>query len=230
MPEFNPFKYNSFPTNAARQSFLLTKALQKQIVTDSRNHRLNSLPPVLTFQSVVDSTVSTRAIVTALYNRLPDNGSEIVLFDLNHAVRFNSLLRRTSYTALARLLPAAPRTYQTTIITNANSASTEMEIRTTRAGKTDTTVENCRNALFTGRLLSFSCRAPFPLSDSLYGRYPHPLNQYGISLGTFAARGERSVLVVGLDSLMRQSSNPFFPYMIKRIDEGIDTRPALSGK
>ena len=70
----------------------------------------------------------------------------------------------------------------------------------------------------------------FPLSDSLYGRYPHPLNQYGISLGTFAARGERSVLVVGLDSLMRQSSNPFFPYMIKRIDEGIDTRQAVSGK
>jgi alpha-beta hydrolase superfamily lysophospholipase len=106
MPEFNPFKYNSFPTNAARQSFLLTKALQKQIVADSRNQRLNSLPPVLTFQSVMDSTVSTRAIVTALYNRLPENGSEIVLFDLNHAVRFNSLLRRTSYTALARLLPA----------------------------------------------------------------------------------------------------------------------------
>lgn len=26
------------------------------------------------------------------------------------------------------------------------------------------------------------------------------------------------------------NSNPFFPYMIKRIDEGIDTRPALSGK
>ncbi|RAN76331.1 hypothetical protein B5P41_36100, partial [Bacillus sp. SRB_28] len=84
MPEFNPFKYNSFPTNAARQSFLLTKALQSQIITDSRNKKMASLPPVLTFQSVMDSTVSTRAIVTALYNRLPDNGSEIVLFDLNH--------------------------------------------------------------------------------------------------------------------------------------------------
>ena len=29
MPEFNPFKYNSFPTNAARQSFPADKALQK---------------------------------------------------------------------------------------------------------------------------------------------------------------------------------------------------------
>ncbi|MFS9532259.1 alpha/beta hydrolase, partial [Klebsiella pneumoniae] len=127
--------------------------------------------------------------------------------------------------------PAAPRAYQTTIITNANSASTEMEIRTTRAGKTDTTVEKLQGMHYLPDVYSLSHVAlPFPLSDSLYGRYPHPLNQYGISLGTFAARGERSVLVVGLDSLMRQSSNPFFPYMIKRIDEGIDTPPALSGK
>ena len=106
-----------------------------------------------------------------------------------------------------------------------------MEIRTTRAGKTDTTVEKLQGMHYLPDVYSLSHVAlPFPLSDSLYGRYPHPLNQYGISLGTFAARGERSVLVVGLDSLMRQSSNPFFPYMIKRIDEGIDTPPALSGK
>lgn len=228
MPEFNPFKYNSFPTNAARQSFLLTKALQKQIINDARNHRINGLPPILTFQSVMDSTVSTRAIVTALYNRLPDNGSEIVLFDLNHAVRFNLLLRRTSYTALSRLLPEAPRVYQTTIITNASSASSEMVVQTTPAGKTTPTVEKLDGLRYLPDVYSLSHVAlPFPLSDSLYGRYPHPLNQYGISLGTFAARGERSVLVVGLDSLMRQSSNPFFPYMIKRIDEGIDTRPGL---
>jgi hypothetical protein len=36
------------------------------------------------------------------------------------------------------------------------------------------------------------------------------------------------VLVVGLDSLMRQSSNPFFPYMITRIDEGIDAGAAAA--
>ena len=39
--------------------------------------------PILTFQSVVDFTVSTRAIVNALYVNLPANGSELVLFDLN---------------------------------------------------------------------------------------------------------------------------------------------------
>jgi len=31
LPEFNPFKYNSFPVNGAWQSHRLTQALQQQI-------------------------------------------------------------------------------------------------------------------------------------------------------------------------------------------------------
>lgn len=221
VPEFNPFKYNSFPVNAARQSFLLTQALQNQIVQDSRHRRLNELPPILTFQSVLDSTVSTRAVITALYNQLPANGSEVVLFDLNQSVSFGPLLRNSSYTALPRLLPAAPRNYKATIVTNVSPDTTDTLARTTAAGQTAETTDML-GITYLPDIFSLSHVAlPFPLSDSLYGRYPEPRNQYGISLGTFAARGERAVLVVGLDSLMRLSSNPFFPYMIKRIDENI---------
>jgi hypothetical protein len=36
-----------------------------------------------------------------------------------------------------------------------------------------------------------------------------------------AARGERGMLIVSMDSLVRMSSNPFFPYMLERIEEGI---------
>ena len=36
VPEFNPFKYNSFPINGARQSSLLTRALQSQINDSAR--------------------------------------------------------------------------------------------------------------------------------------------------------------------------------------------------
>jgi hypothetical protein len=32
------------------------------------------------------------------------------------------------------------------------------------------------------------------------------------------------VLILPLDSLIRLSSNPFFPYMLERIDEGIPHR------
>ena len=48
-PEFNPFKYNSFPVNGARQSYLLTSVLQQQIYQDSQDKKLAALPPILTF-------------------------------------------------------------------------------------------------------------------------------------------------------------------------------------
>ncbi|WP_145513412.1 alpha/beta hydrolase [Yersinia massiliensis] len=222
VPEFNPFKYNSFPVNAARQSYLLTSVLQQQIARDSRNNKMEELPPILTFQSLMDSTVSTRAVVTALYNHLPKNGSEVVLFDLNRAASFGPLLRNSSYTALARLLPPPPRNYSATVITNVSPQSNETVAITTLAGQTnETTVPT--GLIYPPDIFSLSHVAlPFPMSDSLYGRYPEPRDQYGISLGTFAARGERAVLVVGLDSLMRISSNPFYPYMLQRIDDKID--------
>ena len=36
-----------------------------------------------------------------------------------------------------------------------------------------------------------------------------------------AVRGERGALIVGADTLMRASSNPFFGYMLERIEAAI---------
>ena len=52
---------------------------------------------------------------------------------------------------------------------------------------------------------------------------PDPSEDFGVSLGTLAPRGERNVLVASLDALLRASSNPFFPYLLQRIGEGIPT-------
>ena len=62
---------------------------------------------------------------------------------------------------------------------------------------------------------------PFPMNDSLYGREPTEKNRYGISIGTISLRGETSTLSVGLDTLMRVTSNPFFPFMMDRIQQHI---------
>src|SRR5262249_28542614 len=40
LPEFNPFKYNSFPVNGARQTYRLTNALQEQIARYARTGQL----------------------------------------------------------------------------------------------------------------------------------------------------------------------------------------------
>lgn len=225
LPEFNPFKYNSFPVNAARQSHRLTDALQRQIVRLARADRLSDLAPILTFQSVIDFTVSTAAILSALYAYLPANGSELVLFDVNRTVKFGTLLRAAADTAVEQLLPPRPQRYRITVIENAAPGSTDTVERTIDAGEV---TERSRELglRYPPEIFSLSHVAiPFPLDDSLYGMTPDPAHDFGIRLGALAARGERGTLIVSLDFLSRVNSNPFFPYLLDRIEEGIDRPP-----
>ena len=58
---------------------------------------------------------------------------------------------------------------------------------------------------------------PFPVTDPLYG-LEAPLTPEGmLALGRLSPRGERGVLTVGTDVLMRLTSNPFFPFVAERI-------------
>lgn len=217
-PEYNPFKYNSFPVNAARQSYLLTRALQTQLVDDAKRRRLTALPPVLTFQSVMDSTVNTHAVVDSLYRYLPANGSELVLFDINQAASLRPLLRTSSYTAAATLLPPAPRAYRATVIANAAADTLAVVARDTAAGNQEEKIQPLHE-VWPQEMYSLSHVAvPFPVTDSLYGLKPEQINRYGLSMGTIALRGETGTLLVGADTLMRVTSNPFFGYLEERIE------------
>src|SRR5215472_5775580 len=224
VPEFNPFKYNSFPVNGAVQSHRLTRALQHEIALYDRSGKLGGLPPMITFQSVMDYTVSTSAIITALYEYLPTNGSELVLFDVNRTVKFGTLLRPSADTALSRLLPRTARNYRTTIVTNADTPDGQEVERRTEPGEV-TETDRPLGVAYPEGLYSLSHVAlPFPMTDSLYGLTPDATEDFGLHLGSLAPRGERDVLIASLDSLLRASSNPFFPYMIERIGEGITHR------
>ena len=230
VPEFNPFKYNSFPTNAARQSSLLSRELQQEIATLAEKGRLTQLPPILTFQSAVDSTVSAPAVVTALYAKLPANGSELVLFDVNRDARVNPLLGAGADVAIDRMVPAAPRSYGTTFIVNDSTDVEQVVARVTPALATQEHSE-ALGLVYPRELYSLSHVAlPFPVTDALYGMQPSPDETFGVQLGTLTPRGETGVLLVDLETVIRASSNPFFPYMLRRIDEEIDAnqRPRLS--
>ncbi|WP_032643140.1 alpha/beta hydrolase [Enterobacter sp. EGD-HP1] len=220
-PEYNPYKYNSFPVNAARQSWLLTKALQEQIGREARENRLVNLPPILAFQSVMDSTVSTRAVVTGLFDQLPANGSELVVFDINQAASFRPLFKPSSWTATSALLPVAQRRYGVTIITNADAHSFSTVAKITPAGSTRETLVPLAQAWPQDVYSLSHIAVPFPPDDDLYGREPGMKNRYGISLGTIALWGETSVLSVGKEALMRVTSNPFYGYMQERINSRI---------
>jgi alpha-beta hydrolase superfamily lysophospholipase len=219
LPEFNPFKFNSFPVNAARQSHQLTAEVQARLrrVTDAG--RLQNLPPILTFQSVADSTVSTRAVITTLHALLPAGRSELVLFDLNREARLGPMLSPGADAALGAM-PPAPRGFSLTIVTNAAPDSLSVEARRTVAGETAQTARTLGLEWPAGLFSLSHVALPFPVEDGLYGLAPSAQDHFGVRLGTIAPRGENGVLVMSLDALLRISSNPFFPYMRERM-EGI---------
>lgn len=221
LPEFNPFKYNSFPVNGARQSWQLTQVLQQKIARQAEAGQLIDLPPLLTFQSVMDFTVSTRAIISSLYALLPANGNELVLFDSNRNAKLGPLLSAAANLVLAQVLPEPPRNFRTTIITNATPNTGDVVERVLEAGAVTERVRPL-NLSYPPEVFSLSHVAlPFPADDGLYGLEPDPAEDFGIQLGAVTPRGERAALIVSLDALLRMSSNPFFPYLIARIEEGI---------
>ncbi|WP_242697407.1 hypothetical protein [Bordetella petrii] len=173
---------------------------------------------MISFHSVLDFTVSTRALINALYARLPQNGSELVLFDLNRATKLGPLFRRGIEWAMAGTLPGERRNYRLTVITNASSSSSDMIERVTEAGTTEVT-DRPIGMRYPREIYSLSHVAlPFPPNDALYGQHPDNIEEFGISLGAMSMRGEVGAFVIGIDSLARLTSNPFYAYMLERID------------
>lgn len=221
LPEFNPFKYNSFPVQAARQTYELTREVQNAFDAAEADGRLSRLPPVLALQSLADSTVSTPAVVHRLFDRLPANGSELVVFDINRSQAASSLLRADMSGLLEQLLPPAKRDYDLTVVGVALEQGRAVEARRIAAGSQQVQRQPL-GVDYPSQLFSLSHVAlPFPPGDPLYGSDPVPGEDYGVSLGTLAPRGERGVLVVGLDSLQRATSNPFYDYLLQRIEEDL---------
>ena len=222
VPEFNPFKYSSFPVNAARQSYELTQVLDQRLATVAASGGLSKMPPVLAFQSAVDSTVVGDALISALLARLPKNGSEIVVFDVNRATPLELLLSQETLARVDQMLPAGPHDYRITVIGNAPNEPRVSE--SSRAPGESQPQVRALELEYPGEYFSLSHVAvPFPPSDSLYGTQPDA-EDFGIHLGNQALRGERGTLLQGADALVRASCNPFFPYMSERIAEVI-TRP-----
>ena len=230
VPEFNPFKYNSFPVSGATQTYQLTRVLQERIARYGREGKLKDLPPILTFQSAPDFTVSTEAILSALYAHLPANGSELVLFDVNRSVKFGPLLRPNADVAISSILPSGPQNYRTVIITNRDDMHGDMIERVIEAGGTSEQTRALGLSYPDGLFSLSHVAIPFPMSDALYGMTPDKSEDFGLSLGTLAPRGERNVLVASLDALLRASSNPFFPYLLQRIADGMPGRTESSSE
>ncbi len=219
-PEYNPYKYNSFPTNAGEQVFRLTREIQKKI-SASTPELLTILPPILTFQSIVDATVSTNAVVKNLFDRVPKSSHELVIFDINRLSGLTPLISKISAAAVEELIQRRELPYTLTIVTNRTPKTRKMELRI----KWDSENRTIPLDLSWPReIYSLSHVAlPFSETDPLYGRLQvqHADRQVDdptiLNLGDVVPRGERGMLKIPASDLLRLKWNPFYPYLEKRI-------------
>lgn len=224
IPEYNPFKFNSFPTHAAVQTAVLTRALHRQIDRLSADGRIAQMPPTLGFQSLVDATVDADAVVTRFYSKLAKNGSELVVFDINRLAGLDAFIRPSDRELLNRLMQRNERSFRLTVMTNLNHESLNLVARSGDPGSPDVT-ETATDLAWPADTFSLSHIAlPFSPNDPVYGRSPDESLGKIVRLGLLSPRGERAVLVVPMDVLMRVSSNPFYPYLEQRTLEWVARR------
>ncbi len=217
MGEFDPFNYNSFATNAGAQVSAITRDVGRRLRGLSPE-AAGKFPPILALKSAVDSTVTTEAIVDDLLMRLPAGRNELVLFDINrNAAIKSSLLVADPAPLTDRLLTDASLPFAVTFVTNASKQSASVDARYKPSLSPQVSDVRPLGLVWPSGVVSLSHVAlAFPPDDPLYGRGP-PESDDRVFLGDMALRGERGLVSIPADWLLRQRYNPFYPYLEARV-------------
>jgi alpha-beta hydrolase superfamily lysophospholipase len=216
-PEFDPFKYNSFTFNAGAQVHKLTRTVANRVASLARSGQAKRLPPILVFKSVVDATVSTEAVVDRLLIRLPDARNELVLFDINREAIRSVLLVSDPGPLTARLMARPDLPFAIRLIANEGPDSARVVARFKAARSADVKESSVLPTKWPPGVISLSHIAlPFAPDDPLYGRYPPP-NRDRLFLGQAEIRGERGLLRISSDWLLRLRYNPFYDVLESRM-------------
>lgn len=226
LPEYDPYKYNSFPVNAANQIYRLTHAVQDTLsaVTPAQ---LEGMPRVHVYQSIVDSTVTASEVVHGLLARLPARGHELFVFDVNRNARMEGLIAPGPLADLERLRNALDLPFRITVVTNHDPDSPVVATYTRNAGARDVTEQGLPYEWPVGVFSVGHVALPFPVDDPVYGLKPPSDSPPRFNLGAIAPKGESGALVVGLGTFARLRSNPFFDVIRSNVVATLEPRPAM---
>jgi alpha-beta hydrolase superfamily lysophospholipase len=218
LPEYDPFKYNSFAVNAGDQVYRLTNEIRSRIESLGAAGKLNRFPPVLAFQSIVDATVSTHAVIDGLFKKLPTGGHELVLFDINRLSEVERVLTKDPMPSIEALFKDPGLSFTISLITNASERSHDIVVLQNKTDGSKITRKPL-DLKWPVNLYSLSHVAlPFPTNDPLYGSLDSN-DGSKIQLGNLDLRGERGVLQIPAADMLRLRWNPFYPYMEQRLLE-----------
>lgn len=219
LPEYDPYKYNSFPVNAANQIYALTRELRAALDDAGERGRLAALPRVVVFQSIVDSTITAREVVGGLLARLPRAEHELVVFDVNRIDAVQGLIASGPLADLETIRNATNQPFRLTLIASSAPDTRAVAAYTREAGgaavsKTELGLEWPSSVFSLGHVA-----LPFPPADPVYGIELPAGAQQPFNLGAVAVRGESGALVLSLGAFSRLRSNPFFGVIRDKIAE-----------
>lgn len=228
VPEFDPYKYNSFTANAGAQVRKLTRSVAGRLATVARSEQASQLPPILVFKSAVDATVSTDAVVDRLLGLLPDNGNELVLFDINRSAITSTLLVADPGPLTNRLMADASLPFSVRLIGNDHAETRAVVSRYKTPFSEDAADPELLDLAWPPGVISLSHVAlPFSPENELYGRFPPP-DKNVLFLGQAEIRGERGLLRISSDWLLRLRYNPFYSLLETRILDWVQAQGPAS--
>ena len=217
-PEYDPYKYSSFPVSAGEQIYTITQLIEKRIATLGKTGPVAGLPRILAFQSVADDTVSTPAVIDALFRRLAREKHELVLFDINRRADAAALYLPGTPEVSERLLQGPPLPFELTILANSSTESPDIEAIRRQSG-TGEIKSMATGMKWPAGVFSLSHVAlPFSPDDPVYGARPPKRKESLIYLGKPELLGERGLLAISPANLMRLRHNPFFDYLRTRVE------------
>lgn len=143
-PEYDPYKYNSFPKNAGDQIYDLTQAnwkLVKELAADTT--RRKNVPPIYAYQSIVDATVIPDSLVELLA-KIGNDRCELMMFDLNRAFTSYVLPEKEALRPL-QAINHDPFKATLYVVTNHKKAGADgfaPQVKLTRYSRRDETAKN----------------------------------------------------------------------------------------
>jgi hypothetical protein len=213
LPEYDPYKYGSFAVNAGDVAYRLTVQIQKQITALGKMNLLDRVPPILAFSSIVDATVLAPDLIRNLFDRLPEGGHELILFDVNRVAQMAPLIRWKS-DEFDRVLQSNPDwKFTLGLVTNKGPNTLDVLLSLKKPGE-DRSVETDLGLSWPMKVYSLSHVAlPFPAQDPLYGSGIDLTEQGIIQIGNVAMRGEKGALRIPASEMLRMRWNPFYPFI-----------------
>ena len=214
--EYEPFKYGGFAVNAGDQVYRITDEIRRLLTELKPTGRLDELPPILAFQSLVDATVSVPALVKGLFEHLPRSvPHELVLFDVNRRSEVLSLLRSDPADTFGPMFKDETLPFTLCVLGNRSEQTMKVRIQCRKPDQANPTSQPLDLSWPYDVYSLAHVALPFAPDDPFYGHL-HPERSPAFQVGGLALRGERGVLAIPASALLRLTWNPFYSYLEER--------------